>query len=1128
MAELVAPGRAMLVNIWNSWSLSLMFHQTGRARCESCGVLLDYHYTYVVVDANDPEEPANVLLGTGMELEDLQRVLGPRAANVRLVASRDELHEVVVARFKPQLTRLETFFQCDLDRKADWVAANFALFNAPLMTCLALLTAGRLPGIRAAVVGSTSPIDQAAANELFARETTYLQFLVSFTLAQRILKDPKLGLYQEIVRILPVGMISESTPEYFSAALKAIESWGHDLDRYVLHAVNAFVCAAANVDNEHAEQWAEDYVRFELHRRTSPFPGMELLAIPPEAAGPTIGFRGLWQALSRRLTTDGLLDMKLQGQLHDLVTELGHEHVWQQIFQHGLRATRTNGSSVQEFVEVLRQVEDVPEAFSHLGWALADEGRLTELCEILDLLMGEHEAETSMRLLADFGRICKDARSPDLYLARAGTSPLPGEDQLTTYVRLSLGVERSNALRLTGHTQQALDILDDLVPIADLDKDRRLLSMNRAILLRTLGHPDMSVALLEELLPDAAGADRLNLLRSLSASLGAIGNTRRAISLLKEAESLAIGPWRPQQAYIKTVRIGLELQGAGGSADLLGELAELGIPQDPEVLLGVAMAWSNASPESRRAEQELLEGIVTRLGDEAGEARLRNDRLLSRKFHRLAAMLAELTGNPAAEGHWRAELALLDESGDMDALPLVGVARYAAAREDDIGDAECRALLLRVPRAFSSELGGISDASLGIQATHIMQMLLRLTAEILTDRPVQPDLLRLLAELQRDPAGRAQQIRQAGGEAALLSDGLSDTTLEALRPTRGRLHVLEWIDLFISVPGLIRTTIPADGPCDTGQLSLPDGVVPLEVARRLRTRLNAWLPEQQGDPFDYAPWRELERWFLDQFPDAGPEDHVVIIEHPQHAGIPWHAVTLAPWTLSYAASWSSLLAACAQPSAPPNSLGIVLVPTAEDDPVTVEELERAALAVEKLAERHGLAVSSLVGAEADHAAISTLMSSVDVAVVLCHGYVAPDDHEVALMVGCGGRLPTSHATAADSPTGQRHRWSWRDAVKLRKAPGLVLFAACSSGTSHLAGMGERLGFHSALRLRGTRSTVAPLWDLVPADATVLLAATVDAWLTERIPVATALKRTASNTDLPRWRRTCLATEGDGR
>jgi len=137
---------------------------------------------------------------------------------------------------------------------------------------------------------------------------------------------------------------------------------------------------------------------------------------------------------------------------------------------------------------------------------------------------------------------------------------------------------------------------------------------------------------------------------------------------------------------------------------------------------------------------------------------------------------------------------------------------------------------------------------------------------------------------------------------------------------------------------------------------------------------------------------------------------------------------------------------------------------------------------------------------------------------------------MALMLAVDGELPTQHAVAAASASQVRHRYSWRDAQHISRPPAYVLSAACSTGVSLIAGLGERLGLYGALRLRGTRAVVAPAWDTVADDVLIILDDVAARYLAGEGSLARCLRLASEQAgmSLARWRAWPLAIEGDWR
>ena len=93
----------------------------------------------------------------------------------------------------------------------------------------------------------------------------------------------------------------------------------------------------------------------------------------------------------------------------------------------------------------------------------------------------------------------------------------------------------------------------------------------------------------------------------------------------------------------------------------------------------------------------------------------------------------------------------------------------------------------------------------------------------------------------------------------------------------------------------------------------------------------------------------------------------------------------------------------------------------------------------------------------------------------------------------------------------------------------TLSAACSSGQSHHAGLGEKLGIFSTLRRAGTRSFVAPRWDIRPPRIVLpILDDAIERYLRTGAELGEALHAACfeASKEHPRWLAWSLALEGD--
>jgi CHAT domain-containing protein len=300
-----------------------------------------------------------------------------------------------------------------------------------------------------------------------------------------------------------------------------------------------------------------------------------------------------------------------------------------------------------------------------------------------------------------------------------------------------------------------------------------------------------------------------------------------------------------------------------------------------------------------------------------------------------------------------------------------------------------------------------------------------------------------------------------------------------------------------------------------------------DVARQVLARLQSWWPGRPGDPFAHRGWQTLQGWLAHEMAEATENDHLVVLEQVGLTGLPWHAMN-APWTTSYAPSWSALLD-LPQDRKPFRGVGLATVAARADAASTLDAFAWAATSIRACAARHGVTVDVVDGPDADATEIRRLLRDADVVTILSHGLIDPEQRELALLVARDGLLPTQHPIAAASAEGRAHRLTWQSLQNLDDVAGVVLSGACSTGQGLVAGMGERLGLFGALRSAGTRAVVAPAWDAVASDVPAQLARICDLIL-DGVPLARAIRDTGDELagELPAWRRRVLCVEGDWR
>jgi tetratricopeptide (TPR) repeat protein len=1004
--------------------------------------------------------------------------------------------------------------------------------TAEALSAAVLTLSGRLPGTRAAAVDGT-PAGDVDVETLLGHE----QAIALATLCVRVCADETRVLEDELRRFVAAGLVFEPALELLRRLESREDGQLSPRDGYVLDAIHASGCAAAGVPNVRVGAWAQRFLAFELAQAQDPEePRLARLRLRPERARATLTFEALWDAVAGVISADA----STIDRLSEICTSAGFESMVPELFR-TMRLPIDEHTPLEQLLASVAIFHDragsatiFTAAVRRVALTLVVLGRADDVTPIVDraLELGDGSTELRGALLAVLGAAMKQARRPRDLLDRLGEQPADWELELSADRRAALWTERSNALRLLGRSREALAIAEEVHGFVEDEDDRRVAELNLAILLRETGEPDRAVVLLEQLLPSCSAGERLGVLESLATTYNFLGRTDDMRRALTEALAASGGPWAGEAPRLRAVLAALDAaQGDANAA--LAQLDELrDQPQHAQVLVNEASAYAILLKRGVEVDPARVERVIGDLRERHDESDAAGDRLLKLLILQALGVLLDACDDPGAEHCWRQRVELREQdSGSADPLDLVSLARLRWLAGDR---AEARRLLFRVPRALAHELGGSTDVSATFDATaELGHRLYELTAVVLDSAAFVPADVRLLSELQRDGAGRARLLREAldGAvpPAAQLERGLDDDVLARLAPERGTLHVIEWLRTSLAVYGLV-TRVDAHGRVESRWLTSPR--VPVSrAARDLRARLGGWRLGREGDPLEFEPWQALEEWLRTELGDAQADDHVVFIDHADHAGLPWHAIVGVPWTTSYAPSWSALLTLIeASPTERPRRLGVLSVPARGDRAGLMRAFERSLARSDAQAARHGLRLETAVGVQADRGALVQLLNGCELVKLQCHGFVAADDHELALMLADDGDLPLQHTVAAAASGEAGHRYSWRDAQQLDAAPAHVFSAACSTGASLIGGLGERCGMYGALRLRGTRAVVAPAWDGVPDDVLTVLDDTIERHLSGAGSLAGCVKAAseAAHRRLPRWRAWMLALEGDWR
>jgi hypothetical protein len=422
--------------------------------------------------------------------------------------------------------------------------------------------------------------------------------------------------------------------------------------------------------------------------------------------------------------------------------------------------------------------------------------------------------------------------------------------------------------------------------------------------------------------------------------------------------------------------------------------------------------------------------------------------------------------------------------------------------------------------ATESWVGGVADrGTTALIPNPLSEPLARAVQE--TQRRAGHDLarIRLLRELRRDTIARA-------GASASERAFPTDENLGVIGRNLGNLVVIEWVEDVRPSLGLL-TAISADGTVASRWLS-PAPVRDLARLKRiLETRLREWNLSARNDPFDLSDWGAVENWLMDELREFEPlRPHVVVIEDAGLGGMPWHVALRDRWHVSYISSWLALRKVALSPARrPPACVGLFYSARYREPDAVTGPLEACMEQIRRAAEARGVAVVTAEGAGADAAALSRVLGTSDVAVVLCHGFVDTEGDAGFILASAGLPAPLARSLVGMGP----NMVTWRDMESLGTSSGVVISAGCSTGHIRRDSLGESLGMLGALRKAGTRTLIAPRWDVVAADAGSVFAS-MSAGICAGESLADALDgacRAAAET-APTWLAWSITLEGDWR
>ena len=944
---------------------------------------------------------------------------------------------------------------------------------------------------------------------------------------------------EDLEKYLRPESVLDGVADLFSKVTGALDLKAlGEREQYCMEALFATVSVAAAVQNPRSALWGRAYVKFEmtqLQPTSDSAGGLAQLSLAPERIQKTLNYRDLWDAAIPFAAVYGEADEvnKIHERLSRVAEKAGHPGLLHDFLLHGIRVDGPSDVIIQAIIDAMGMMREqfgkvTPASINPFVQVLLENRDIVALKRLADEICAINGPSPTARAqaLAWLGSQLKILRMPTEFLAQIGDQGADWEEAADPVERAQLWVERSNHLRLAGHPRDALAWIERALPLVKdaSPEDQRVVFRNYAILLRENGDLADSAHILAELKDTTSGNERIELLESLALTLLAAGDTKGADSAIGEIRPYFNG--LPKSTSMRLRAFGaLLLRMSDREDDAISELLAMSVEDcDGTALIAFASAWASTvnSNKNLYGRDEILRttrSLLERLNIELKRAQDAGDSMLAEG---LAALTASLLDDFDPEGALQFyELSIQFASSNGTAPPLKPLLRLTEQAFVDGNLHRGRSLLAMVPSAFRETYKRL-DLTLGLppKAEQFGSVTNALNRAVISHSDDAADW-RTSLDATRDTFSRAEVQR---AEYRSLSDDAITHATAAL----GAFSVVEWIR------GTNKALVTmANAEHVTTQLLTAPLSGFSKISERVRWRLANWTEGRKGDPLDLEDWNKLREWLNSKLSDLVPsQSHLVLIDNESTTGMPWHLALGHSWSVSYAPSWFYLLG-LSHLSADRRcqSLGIVSVPRFADGPELVRAMEQSDYRAKALALNRSIDLHIATGTECDNKALVAVFGASDIARVVCHGFVHPHSFEVAWMVAASGQLPLSGAIQLKNPLHKRHIVGWRDLLQMNHAPQVVFSGACSSGFQHVVGVGEQLGIFFGLRSRGTRSFIAPHWDVVGHHVLPVLDRAMEIYLEKNdVSLAAAVRHAcleASEHCKP-WLAWAIAVEGDWR
>ena len=1053
----------------------------------------------------------------------------------REVASADDLRSIIAEMMSPRRVLLHRMSMLGtVDKLVDWVTSNWTEMTADLFRVAHLITKVCAPGYR---TSAPDGLKYLLGPEHIAKSIAVwpvAQALAWGCVADWVCKTPSARLEETLERFIAPGGVLPGTIDIHSNVLFQM---GPELSRfhYTAHSVLASACAVASKENmrtledTRVLEWTHLFFQLEADVAAGRVSSdLERLKVSAERADSTIPYKPAWDAVSYLIKQHGF-DFGLQS----IADKAGHPGLLIDIF----RTTRLVPARLDSLKNVFasswnetNQIEIlVGDLDLHLR-SLIENGHLDECEEMISFAFGlSKNAEQNAAVKIALARYYRAQRQPGRVIERLGDKRQSSDEEASSLAQALLCSERAYALLQLCRLRDAHELAFQVGELAG-DAPAPEVWLAVAIILRDTWQPDHALEILEKLQSVASHPLlALEVLEAIAITDFVLGRLEAALAITRGIlDDFGNGNGCPGRVRALHACL-LAMNGRDNDArvalvDLSKQKSE-----EPEYLLWEMLALVEMIERDRTHQQLVNIGttIAEPLHQVIVDASARGECRLELATRHTLALWADVLDPQTSAVAWQEVQAARHNAGvPGDPVGFASLARFAylAGRVE-----EGRGLLGCVPIGLMSQYGGVLDVAVASGGTARLARVLRKVVEAIITRGNATDL-RIAGELQRDALGRVQSIARkmrSGKDIELLPFALSMEGLIRLAPSSGAIGVLEWVD---GDEGLITifTRLTASEVQTRLLPSPPVGHIRL-VSEALSARLANWRPDRPGDPLDQPDWQRIETWLCEQLEaDLGEDDHLVILENPLVSELPWHATRTVPWTVSYSSGWSQLIELNESPPTPPRNLGVIWVPRALESASVTEAMERSANSSRALAAQAKLDFLEVRHIEADSQKIGTMMEHCDMLKLLCHGFISPRQQEVAIMIAYEQRLPLANSAAADLPAGRMHRFGWQECNQLSRSPAIIWSGGCPTGRNHIVGLGERLGLFGALRAHGTRSVVAPRWDIWTREVLPVLDDAMQRYIIGSTTLGQALRDACRDATCSRWSAWSLAIEGDWR